>query len=293
MTTTTNYNLNIVEGTDVVNPLVQFNPNFTSIDGIMKNNADASIDRATCVKSGTNHAVTRSNTDASVFRFTATGNWDTGDTMTVDTVPVSVYTPNGSALLTGAFVINTEVLASIQGTRVVIYTANTQATSIDASDVVYDNTVSGLSSTNAQGAIDELRTAGNILYDNTVSGLSATNVNDAIDEVASSVTSGSYTKVAEALAGLTYSAQLASLATAYSSLTNEQKLSAKIIRSGIVHHLTSITDGSFSVGVIGAGLSFATFNITDTSYKTVNGSWTVSDKSSQTNGSVLELWAFV
>lgn len=154
MTYTTNYNLNIVEGTDVVNPLIQFNPNFTAIDSAMKDNADASVVRATCITSGTVHAVTYTNTDASVFRFTATGDWTTGDTMTVNGVSVSVYLPDGTAPQTGAFVINTEVLAIIQGTRVTLYT--TGITSLDASDVVYDNTASGLVATDVQNAIDEL-----------------------------------------------------------------------------------------------------------------------------------------
>ena len=36
MTTTENYNLNIVEGSDNVNPLVVDNPNYETIDTIMK-----------------------------------------------------------------------------------------------------------------------------------------------------------------------------------------------------------------------------------------------------------------
>lgn len=55
--------------------------------------------------------------------------------------------------------------------------------SIDADDVTYDNTSSGLTATNVQDAIDELASADNISYDNTTSGLTATDVQDAIDEV--------------------------------------------------------------------------------------------------------------
>lgn len=229
MTYTTNYNLNIVEGTDVVNPLTQLNPNFTTIDGAMKNNADAAIDRAICIKSGTQHSVTRTNTDASVFRFTATGDWNTGDTMLVDTVPVSVYTPNGTALLDGAFVINTEVLCSIQGTRVVVYTSNMQASSIDASDVNYDNSGSGLVATNAQLAIDELRHSSNILYDNAISGLTASNVKDAIDELASAPTGGR-TLIATATPNTSFNYQLLELKTAYNTLSADQKANAMIYR---------------------------------------------------------------
>ena len=43
MTTTTYYNLNIVEGTDVVNPLIVDNPNYEKIDEAMHNNAVAEL----------------------------------------------------------------------------------------------------------------------------------------------------------------------------------------------------------------------------------------------------------
>ena len=162
MTNTTNYNFNICEGTDVVNPLVQNFPNWTNLDSILKSIEDSTVVRATCITSGTVHAVTYTNTDASVFRFTATGDWTTGDTMTVNGVSVSVYLPDGTAPQTGAFVINTEVLAIIQGTRVTLYT--TGITSLDASDVVYDNAVSGLTATDVQNAIDELATRPEGMY---------------------------------------------------------------------------------------------------------------------------------
>lgn len=154
MTNTTNYGLNIVEGTDVVNPLVQFNPNFTDIDQIMKANADATVARATCTKTGTNHAVTTTNSDAAMQRFTATGNWETGDTMTIDGVSVSVYLPDGTAPQTGCFVINSEVIIAINGSRVTLYAA--PALSQSASDISYDNTLSGLSASDVQDALDEL-----------------------------------------------------------------------------------------------------------------------------------------
>ena len=144
MQTTTNYGFNIVEGTDIVNPLTQLNPNFTTLDTDLKAVSDNTIDNATCIKTGTVHAVTRVNTDANVFRFTATGNWDTGDTMTVDGTLVSVYLPDGTAPTTGCFVINTEVVASIQGTRVTIYCNQTTA-----SNVVYGTS-------NVKSALDEL-----------------------------------------------------------------------------------------------------------------------------------------
>ena len=64
---------------------------------------------------------------------------------------------------------------------------------LEADDVGYDNTSSGLTATNVQDAIDEINgkipqggsvDADDVTYDNTSSGLTATNVQDAIDELA-------------------------------------------------------------------------------------------------------------
>ena len=162
MTYTTNYNLMLVEGTDVVNPLTQLNPNISDIDSQMKANADATVARATCTKTGTNHAVTTTNSDAAVQRFTATGNWETGDTMTINGVSVSVYLPDGTAPQTGCFVINSEVIIAINGTRVTLYAA--PALSQQASDISYDNTLSGLAASDVQDALDELALAPKGMY---------------------------------------------------------------------------------------------------------------------------------
>ena len=142
MTNTTNYNLNIVEGTDIVNPLTQFNPNFNTIDSAMKANSDAAVSPATCIKSGTVHTIVRSNTDAEMFVFTATGDWVIGDTMTVDGTPVTPVLPDGTALLDGSYLINAEVLASIKGSKVTIYSNKVNFPTITAEDVEYSAGVS-------------------------------------------------------------------------------------------------------------------------------------------------------
>ena len=151
MQTTTNYGFNIVEGTDIVNPLTQLNPNFTALDSDLKAVSDNTVDNATCIKTGTVHAVTRVNTDAAVFKFTATGNWNAGDTMTVDGTLVSVYLSDGSAPSAGCFVINSEVLAAIQGTRVTLY-----ANSGDATLISFDDTSVGYTASNVQTAIEKI-----------------------------------------------------------------------------------------------------------------------------------------
>ena len=91
MRNTTHYNLNIVEGTDIVNPLVVDNPNYEAIDEAMWNNAVTGIPLATELKGGTIHAITRSNREASMFRFVATSDFVAGETFTVDGVQVTAY----------------------------------------------------------------------------------------------------------------------------------------------------------------------------------------------------------
>lgn len=152
MTNTTNYNFNLVEGTDLVNPLTQLNPNFTSLDSLLKGVSDDTITTATEVTSGTAHAISRTLPDVNVIRFVATSNWLTGDTMTIDGTSVTPLKTDGTTLKTGDYVIGASVILIKDGTRCTVYVAS----SPDASDINYDNTGSGLPSTKVQGAIDDL-----------------------------------------------------------------------------------------------------------------------------------------
>ena len=161
--TTANYGLYKPESTDTYNHLVYDNPNMDTIDGVMKDNADHGVDNASCIKSGTVHSVTRSNTSCPVFKFTSTGDWITGDTMNVDGTPVSVFLPNGTAPLTGCFVINTEVLAVISGSRVTLMCPVIP----DAANVPFDPTGTTLTAADVEGALQELNLATNIQYDST------------------------------------------------------------------------------------------------------------------------------
>lgn len=122
MKTSDNYGLNLVEGTDLVNPLVQDVPNYETIDEVMYENACNSIPLATELKSGTVHALTRSNPDASMFRFIATSRYDEGDTFTVDGIQVSGLLTDGTTLSDGAYVINANVLCCLVGTVLTLFT---------------------------------------------------------------------------------------------------------------------------------------------------------------------------
>ncbi len=173
MQNTTNYNMTIAEGSDPVNLLTQCYPNFNIIDGAMFANKQGSIGTATEVTTGTIHAISRNNADANMFRFTATSAWTAGDTMTLDGVGVTVHLPDGTTPASGAYIIGAEVLCVVNGSLVTMYVGGApqtyvktfnsrsndvipQASDYDASMIDYDNTLSGLSSTDTQGAIDEL-----------------------------------------------------------------------------------------------------------------------------------------
>lgn len=154
---TSHYNLITVEGTDVVNPLVQMNPNFTDIDAAMFANKQASIGSATELTAGTVHAITRANPDSNYFKFTATSNWTAGDSMSIDGITVSVFLTDGTLPGTGAYVINSEVFGILSGTRVTLFLTNPLLT-LPASDVTFNPAGTSLTATNADAAIKELDT---------------------------------------------------------------------------------------------------------------------------------------
>lgn len=118
---TTNFELNLAEGSQYVNPLTNDNPNYEKIDEVMKKNQDNSIQQATELVSGKVHAITCLVTDATFMRFTATGDFRAGDTFTYNGTPVTAFLPDGSGLSDYAYRINSEVLISVVGTRLTVY----------------------------------------------------------------------------------------------------------------------------------------------------------------------------
>lgn len=113
---TTHYNLNLPEGTDIVNPLIQDNPNYSAIDTALYNNKLRVIGNATHTKTGTNHNIVLADSDINAFKFVATGDYATGDTFTVDGVTVTARVADGSTIPNGAFKINSTIEAIIDGT---------------------------------------------------------------------------------------------------------------------------------------------------------------------------------
>lgn len=120
-TTTENYNLIIPEGDDLFAPLNVEAPNFRSIDSNMWDNHLAGIQAATELISGSVHAITRETPDAPMFRYTATGAFNNGDTFTVDGIAVQAVLPNGMAIEGGAYIEGCEVLAAVVGSKMTLY----------------------------------------------------------------------------------------------------------------------------------------------------------------------------
>lgn len=119
---TTNYNLNKPEGTDIVNPLTIDNPNWDSIDAGMYANKQNSVQVAQVALQETTIAITRDRSKPATFRFIATMNYATNMTITVDGTSVTATMPDGSALAANAFRIGSNVLCSLNGTALTIYT---------------------------------------------------------------------------------------------------------------------------------------------------------------------------
>lgn len=199
MTNTPNFNFTIAEGTDTVNLLTQLYPNFTNLDTILQAIKESGTTTAVTTKVGTVHNIVRTVAACNVIRWVATANYAAGDTFTVDGNAVTATAMDGTALPAGAFVINQNVLAILNGSVLTIIGVIGSSTAAGTS---YDNTGSGLTATNVQDAIDEVvgdipANAAALSYDNSGSGLTATNVQDAVDELAAA-TPGAWTLIGSA-----------------------------------------------------------------------------------------------
>lgn len=121
MTQTTNYSLNIVEGEDLVNPLVQQNPNYEIIDEIMKANQDNSVSPANCTFANNSFVVTRDKPDSNMFRFSAPANFAAGNMFTVDGTQYTPTDSSGSMLFPGSFKAGSNVLCCLANERLTIF----------------------------------------------------------------------------------------------------------------------------------------------------------------------------
>lgn len=124
MQTTDNFDLNLVQGNDKVNPFTFENPNFEKIDEQMYNNMLGTVGTATELKSSNVHALTRDNPETAIFRFVATADYTIGDTFTVDGVSVTALMSDGTPLANKCYVINANVLCCLTGSVLTFYVAS-------------------------------------------------------------------------------------------------------------------------------------------------------------------------
>lgn len=115
MTQTTYYEFNKPEGTDLVNPLVDTNPNWDKLDNDLHEFNERSIANCTEVVTLGVHAISRLDTTSKFLKWIATANFTAGETFTVDGLVVAASTPAGAALATGAYVTGSVVLACLNG----------------------------------------------------------------------------------------------------------------------------------------------------------------------------------
>lgn len=280
MQNTTHYNLTKAEGTDTVNLLTQCYPNFDVIDAAMFANKQGSIGTATEVTTGTVHSIIRANPDSDVFRFTATSAWSAGDTMTLDGSGVTVHLADGTTPASGAYIIGAEVLGVVNGSLVTLFLSSAIQTYV-ASFNSRSGVVSPAASDYDASMID---------YDNTLSALTATDVQSAIDELAAG---SGYRVLESAPANTTYAAQLATLNAKYITLTNDEKMHCKIlINDENVCDLSDVTYGYFTfLNVLAAHVICYRYMLTGRAYKsdTEATGTTFTEITSDTNTETMKL----
>lgn len=121
MQKTTNYDLDITEGTDIANVPISQAPNIRKIDEVMKTNESNGFSPATEVLSGTVHNLTRSFPAAGMIRWIAAAPYAAGDTFTVDGVAVTARTVSGENLPSGAYIIGQCVQAFVDGANMTVF----------------------------------------------------------------------------------------------------------------------------------------------------------------------------
>lgn len=126
-TQTTYYEFNKPEGTDLVNPLVDTNPNWDLLDADLHDFNLRSIANCNEIVTLGVHAISRLDTTSKFLKWIATANFTAGDTFTVDGLVVAASTPAGASLQTNAYVTGSVVLACLNAdnSAMTIYVSGT------------------------------------------------------------------------------------------------------------------------------------------------------------------------
>lgn len=189
---TANYELPIFLATDKPAWLTDWNGAMNAIDTAI-HTAQATADGAQTTASTATTDIATINSSlstitANITSLTTAVNGNTGSINTINSLIGNGLPTTDDKTIIGAI---NEIYAMITGGG---------SSEIQASNVSYDNTTSGLTADDVQEALDEIVTmipsggtieADDVSYDNTSSGISATNVQGAIDEVIGLIPSAS------------------------------------------------------------------------------------------------------
>lgn len=217
---TTNYALPIFIGTDKPAWLVDWNGAMTAIDAAIKG-VDTDVQGAIVDISGlsstvASHTSSISTISGQITVITTNLNTATGNINTINSLIGNGTPTTTDQTLIGAINelhANQGDLADLTTPAVSLVAAINAISAggaVAANAVSYDNTVSGLTATNVQAAIDEVYAAipqsgsvdaDDVSYDNTASGLTANDVQAAIDELANEATDLGNTVALESYSG--------------------------------------------------------------------------------------------
>ena len=130
-TQTTYYEFNKPSGTDLVNPLVDTNPNWDIADAALHELNERSVANCTEVVSLGVHALSTLNTDTKFLKWIATANFTAGETFTLNGIAVAAATPSGAPLATNAYVSGAVVMACLNSdnTAMTVFLSGTNVAS--------------------------------------------------------------------------------------------------------------------------------------------------------------------
>lgn len=165
-TKSTHYELNLVTGTDKVNPLIYDVPNYEIIDGAMHENHLASVGTATELKSGSVHALTLADSGVKTFIFTATSDFVSGETFTVNGAQVTAYTTDSQPLTTNCYRIGTSVLAHLEGTILTVYVSSGSSSTAEDSEKLGGHTPDYFATASKVAEVDTLAQASAVVRQN-------------------------------------------------------------------------------------------------------------------------------
>lgn len=182
---TANYELPIFLATDKPAWLTDWNGAMSAIDTAI-HTAQAAADGAQTTASAATADISTINASlttitGNITSLTTSVNSNTGAINTINSLIGNGEPTTSDKTLIGAI---NEIYGMITG--------GGGSAEIQAANVTYNNTSSGMTADDVQDAIDELHSSSNIAYDNTASGLTATNVKAALDELATGGGGGTY-----------------------------------------------------------------------------------------------------